>query len=309
MRIAHIQLASYGDCLNSTLMFEPIKKHFETPVLLALHRRCAIEVHTTAPYESAFYNNPYVNRIISHNYQGRPATTKEECFALYSVVPDLVRKQGYDQVFLPAPILLPTKRNSLKHPELGNNIICAFMRYLEDCNIEYDWPVKTILRLTKDEINKVNNWILTKKIMLDNHQNVLIEIHGESGQTFWNHHWTLAVVRYLARKQYTNIFISNKTKTAEVSQLEKETNYKAKWVGELTLRECAELYNRCSAFISVSSGLSNICNTDYCRKDLKWFEVVNSNTVTSAPLRIDDKIFWYKNDINAFTQILEQNGL
>lgn len=304
MKVAFVSLGSWGDAINSTLMFKPIKRHFES-----IDGVCSIEVHTTALYESAFHNNPYVNNIVCHQYQGKPVTRKQDCFALYNTVPDLVRKIGYDKVFVPAPILLPTKRNSLLHQEFGDNLICTFMRYLEDNGIDYQWPVETILRLTNSEIEAVNSWLKKQKVSLDNHFNILMEIHGESGQTFWNHNWTLAVSRHLMRKPSVNLFISRREKTADIAQLEIETNRKIKWVGELTLRECAELHNRCNAFFSVSSGLSNAANTNHCRKDLLWFEVVNDHTVTSAPLRTDNKVFWYKNDINAFTKMLAEKGL
>lgn len=303
MKIAHIQLASWGDCINSTLMFKPIKKHFE-----AIHGCCTIEVHTTALYESAFHNNPYVNNIICHHYRGKPVTSKQDCFALYDIVPDHVRKMPYNEVFVPAPILLPDKRNSLKHPEFGNNLICTFMRYLEDRGIDYEWPVQTILRLTKEEIERVDNWIKDNKVIIDTNFNILMEVQGESGQTFWKPHWTLAVGRHLARKPYVNVFVSKRDKTPEIQQLERETNNKVRWAGSLSLRECAQLFNKCNAFLSVSSGLANACNTNHCRKDLIWIETVNDDTVNSAPLRTNNKTFWYKNDINAFIEMLTEKG-
>jgi hypothetical protein len=69
------------------------------------------------------------------------------------------------------------------------------------------------------------------------------------------------------------------------------------------------LYNRCTAFFSVSSGLSNACNTSHCRKDIKWIETVNSPSVTSAPLRTENKMFWYDNDVDRYIKMLASNGL
>lgn len=277
-------------------MLPAIKKHYGN---------CSIEVHTTTLYQSAFYRNPYVNRVVAH-----PANTKQQCFNLYNTVPIHVRKQRYDKVFVPAPILHPTKRNSLKHPEFGENLICTFMRVLEDNGIEYDWPVTTTLKLTKEEIQNVDNWLKKHSVTLDNHRSIIMEIHGESGQTFWNHAWTLAAGRYLLRDPYTQLFISRKDKTHDIDQLEKEFSVGKKrvfWTGPLSIRECAELYNRCQIFFSISSGLSNACCTDHCRTDKRWVETVNSPTVTSAPLRSEGKIFWYDNNINNFIKMLKDN--
>lgn len=294
MKIAFVQLGSWGDCINSTLMLRPIRWAYPG---------CTLDVYTTTLYQSAFKNNPDIHRIVAE-----PCSSKTHCFDLYNTVPAAVRAMDYDKVFVPAPVLYDD-RSSQKHPELGQNLICTFMRALEDEGIEYDWPVSTVMRLDKDEIHNVDNWISMAQIKLDGHCNVLMEVQGESGQSYWNHHWTLAVVRYLAARPYTNVVISRRDKTGEVAQLEKEFPKRVYWAGALSIRECAELYNRCQAFLSISSGLSNACNTDHCRRDVKWIETVNSPTVTSAPLYTEGKTFYYKNDIPAFVRMLAKSGL
>src|SRR5258708_2464390 len=120
MKIAIVSLASFGDNTNSTLMFKPITDHFDN---------CELHVHTSTFYEAAYHNNPYVDKLVTYQAQ-----SKQQCFNLYNTVPDIVRKLGYDKVFVPAPILLPTKRNSLLHPEFGENLITTFVRVLEDNN-------------------------------------------------------------------------------------------------------------------------------------------------------------------------------
>lgn len=294
-KIAFIQLGSFGDCINSTLMILPIRKHFG---------QCTIDVHTTTFYQSAFANNPYVDKITAHE-----ARSKSQSFDLYNVVPKKVEAMGYDEVFSPAPILHPARRNSLKHPEFGENLITTFMRYLEDRNIHYDWPVQTILRLTFDEIRNVSRWISDNKIQMIGRRSILMEVEGESGQTFWDPNWTLATARHLMASPSTNLFISRREKTGEIALLCREFPGRVWWAGDLTVRECAELYNRCSTFMSVSSGLSNACNTNYCRTDKQWVETVNSPTVTSAPVRSSGKIFWYERDLARFLEMLRANGV
>ncbi len=295
MNIAFVQLGSFGDNINSTLMLSPIKKAFPN---------CNIEVHTTNLYASAFANNPHISKIITYG-----ANTKAECFNLYNTIPQKVKAQRYDKVFVPAPIL-HQDRTSKKHPELGNNIICTFMRVLEDEGIEYDFPVQSIMHLTKDEIIGVDRWAERNNINFNHNyrRNVIMEVHGESGQTFWNHHWTLATSRHLMLKD-TNLFISRKDKTQDILQLEREYRGRVYCTNELTIRQCAELFNRCDMFFSVSSGLSNACNTNHCKTDVKWIETVNSPSVTSAPLRSSNKIFWYDNDIPKFIAMLSNNDI
>lgn len=298
MRIAFVQLGSFGDNINSTLMLPAIKRAYPD---------CVIDVHTTTLYQSAFKHNPFISQIIAH-----PCSSKTHCFDLYNTIPNEVKTQDYVKTFVPAPILCPD-RTSLKHPELGNNLICSFMRALEEEGIEYDYPVKTTLKLDRDEIRNVDNWINMAQIQLVQHTTILMEVQGESGQSYWNHHWTLAVGRHLVARPYTNLIISRKDKTREVDQLEKEFPKRVYWAGALSIRECAELYNRCDHFISISSGLSNACNTDHCippdGDKRKWIEAVNSPTVTSAPLGTAGKTFFYENDTQKFIKLLRNRGL
>lgn len=294
MNIAFVQLGSYGDNINSTMMLKPIKDAFPG---------CNIEVHTTDLYGSAFHNNPYVASIVEHH-----AANKTKCFDLYNTVPAAVAAQKYDKVFVPAPVLHPNRRNSLRHPEFGQNIITTFMRVLEDADIDYPWPVSTVLRLTNEEIDKARKWLSIGNRAM-HPRKILMEVQGESGQTFWDPHWTRAVVRHLVSTKDTSVFISRRERTQEIKQLEVEYPHRVWWAGDLSLRECAEVYNNCGAFLGVSSGLGNVCNTDYCRKDTLWIEAMNSPTVNSAPLRSDGKVFWYANDVNAFINMLRERGL
>lgn len=298
MHIAFVQLGSYGDNVNSTLMFKPIK---------AAYPNCNLEVHTTDLYASAFHNNPHISRLITY-----PAFSKTDCFNLYNTVPVTVKAQRYDKVFVPAPILHPNRRDSLLHPEFGQNIITTFMRVLEDAGIPYDWPVETILNLKAHEISNVDHYLVDRKIILGNKRNILMEVHGESGQTYWNPHWTLAVGRHLMTRQ-SNLFISRRDYTQEITQLEREFPGRVYYAGSLTIRECAELYNRCSLFMSISSGLSNACGTSHCHKpdgtNRRWVETVNSPTVNSAPVHASGKIFWYANDLNDFIKMLQDNDI
>lgn len=292
MKIAFVQLGSFGDCVNSTLMLKPIKDHYGD---------CKIEVHTTDLYASAFVDNQYVDYIYQHH-----ADSKTKCFNLYNTVPGMVSEMRYDKVFVPAPILHPNKRNSLLHPEFGQNIITTFMRVLEDNQITYDWPVQTILNVSGSEVMNVNRWLAKNMIRWKEH-NVLMEVNGESGQTFWDHKWTNEVVKHIMRSD-ANVFISRRELTNDVKELVLRYKHKVFWVGDLTIRECTVLYNLCDVFISVSSGLSNACCTNHCAKPdgnkRKWYEVINSPTVSSSPLGTDGKVFWYDNDITGFINSL-----
>ncbi len=286
--IAIIQPGCWGDNINSTLMFKPLRNKYPTS---------KIDVYTSSKYASAFYNNPYIDNILETD-----AYTKNEALNLVHVLPDVIKTNGYAKIFNPHPMINPGNWNSIKHPELGDNLICAWIRALEHADIEYDWPLETVLQLTEEEINKVNHYL---SVAPKQPRNILIEAGHESGQSYFNHGWLDKIVRYLANGS-TNIFISIASDEGLHNLLSIPNVH---FVGRLSIRECAHIFNSCQAFLSVSSGLSNACNTNWCKKDIKWFEAVNSPAVTSAPIRKEGKNFWYENNVDGYIALLKENGL
>lgn len=290
MRIAFIQLGSFGDCINSTLMLRPIWEHYNKP---------QIDVYTTTLYSGAFVGNPLITNLIKE-----PCQTKDHAFGLYNVVPLKVEKAipKYDLILNPAPILRPTMRNSLKHPEFGENLIMTFVRALEEEGIPYKWPITTELHLQSEEIVESLNWLDRNKVYRVRPKSVLMECHGESGQTFFNDGHLRMIVNEMMGAGVEQVFISRKNTTNTINDLVKSYPNRVYCVNDLTLRQCACLFNYCGGFISVSSGLSNVCNTNYCKKDIKWLELVNSPTVNSAPLRSDGKLFLYEYNQQAISK-------
>jgi hypothetical protein len=295
IRIAIIQTGSWGDNINSTIMLKPILEHYND--------ECSIDIFTSTTYGSAFHNNQYVSRIFEY-----PSNSKDSALHLLTTIPDSIKRDNYEKVFVPHPMINPGKWSSSLYPELGENLIYAWVNSLESEGIKCDMPPTSILRLTADEVSSIDSYcseIPTMSTM----RNVLMECHGESGQTFWDHRWTISVCEHLLADNRTNIFISRKNHSSDIEQLKKISSNRVHFVGGLSIRQCAELFNRCEIFFSVSSGLSNACNTDWCRKDVKWVETTNSPTVTSAPIRKDGKIFWHDNNIPKFINMLKENGI
>jgi len=293
-KIAFIQTGCWGDNINSTLMFKPLIDHFKD---------CLIDVHTSTTYASAFYNNPHIHKIIQYI-----ATTKENALHLTLTIPEKIQSCGYDHIFAPHPMFNHGHWNSSRHPGLGENLIYAWVHALEQANIECPIPPQSVLGLTEAEVKKVA--IFRAGIPeMGNRRNILMECEGESGQTFWDPGWTHAVGAHLVQDKNTNLFISRREPSSGVIELKKKAPDQVFFVGDLSLRECAELFNHCQVFISVSSGLSNACNTNWCKNDITWVEVVNSQVVTSAPIRSENKIFWYENNQPKFITMLKERGI
>lgn len=286
IKIAIIQTGSWGDNINSTIMLRPIIDHYNGD--------CTIDVHTSTYYASAFYNNNLIDNIIKH-----VATNKQSALHLTLTIPDIIKNNGYDKIFAPHPMFNHSCWCSSRNPTLGENLIYAWVHALERENIEIEMPPTSILRLKKDEIDKVDVFCKSVAQFSSKRKNIM-EVHGESGQSFWNDKWTMAVVDKLCSRNEI-VFISSRRPYTELQNKYSNLCY---CVDKLSIRECAELFNRCDKFFSISSGLSNACNTDWCKKDIEWVEVINSMVVSSSPIRKDNKTFWMENDLDKFITTL-----
>lgn len=282
--IAIIQPGCWGDNVNSTLMLKPIKNKYPDS---------QIDLYTTDPYLSAFINNPYIDHIISVDSSG-----KNQCLNFMFTYDELLLHTHYDLKLNGSPLHNPGGW-ACKYSELGENLILSWANILDNINIDYGLPLETILRLTEQEVDHANSFFDTHT---SGHSGpfILMEVEGESGQSFWNHDWTESICNYLISQHSATVFISKRLRTGEIVNLQQKHGNKVVFSGDLSIRECAQIFNRCDAFFSVSSGLSNACNTNWCKKDGKWIEVTNSRACSSAPIRSEGKLFWHKNDLNAF---------
>jgi hypothetical protein len=287
-KIALVQPGSWGDNINSTLMFKPIKDKWPN---------CILDVYTSTIFASAFANNPYITTLIQAK-----AETKDQALHLVNVIPNQLNGHGYDVILNPHPMIHPDKWTSTLN-SLGTNLILAWVRCMEDLGVPYTLPLQTVLRLTPQEVANVDNFFRPPP-----GRNVLMETETRSGQSFWNADWTMATAKYLLNGN-TNLYISRQKSDWDVQQLQEHAPGRVFFAGNLSIRECAELYNRCDIFFSVSSGLSNACNTNWCKTDKKWVETINSDAVSSAPIRSTGKIFWKENNLENFLKMLRDSSI
>jgi ADP-heptose:LPS heptosyltransferase len=283
MRIAVIQGGCFGDNVNSTLMFGPIKRKYP---------QSTIDVFTAERYSSPFVNNPHISRIIA-----TATGSKNESLNLaYSTKP-----VGYDLVINSHP-LVNKKWSSDLHPELGENLILAWVSTLESLGIEYDCPLEPELYLTEDELQRSRRLIES----IDRRSGiVLMECEGESGQSFWNHNWTNQVIQRLVQMDKT-VLVSCINLREKIEKINRDSGGAVKWLGSESIRTVSGVFDYCDGFISVSSGLSNACNVTQRSKSVKWVEVVNSLVCSSNVIRSEGKTFWHQNDLGDFLQALPE---
>lgn len=292
MKIAIIQPGCFGDNVNSTLMLKPLRERYHS---------ATIDVHTTTLYSQPFKGINLIDQVIEY-----PASEKNEALHYVHVIPDRIKNAGYDLVLNPHPMINPDKWTSTTRPELGTNLINAWVRCLEDNGVRVPQQLETLMEHSDDELRTASEFF--KQRGIKEGRNILMEIGHESGQSFWNNDWTIRVGSYLLDGK-TSIFLSRKHDGADIAQLRKKNRAHVHFVGDLPVRVCAALYNHCSHFFCVSSGLTNACNTSGRRTDVQWVEVINSPTVSSSPIRSENKTFWYENDIGSFITMLKSRGI
>lgn len=291
IKIAIIQTGSWGDNINSTLMLKPLRSKFTNSIL---------DIYTSSLYHTAFVNNPYIDHLFQYE-----AHTKRDALHLTTIIPDEIKGIGYDIVMTPHPMFNHEKWTSIKNPHIGTNLICAWIRAIENLDVPYELPLETILQLTPAEVDRASTFV---NKLPQRKKNILMEIHGESGQSHWNREWTVRVGKYLLQNDY-NLLVSRHTDGPDIDELRQISKNKTHFVGELSLRECAEVFNHCDAFLSISSGLSNACNTNWCKKDGLWFEATNSPVASSNVIRSDNKHFWHDNNLDGYISLLHAHGL
>ena len=290
-KILIIQGGAWGDCINSTLMLKPIKDHF------AHDGGCEIHVVTSDLYASAFYNNPLISELIIV-----PVVNKLEAINLVQRA-DHYKEQGYDLVIANHPMYRRDMWVTKHNPEGERNIINTWIHSLEELGIDVSEP-QSLLYLSSFETEIA---AMRAHELDSGRPRVLMEVLGESGQTPWNSEWTRRITRHLVNRNI-DVLISCHVQTRDIIELREQFPFHVHWVGDLSLRECAGLYNYVKGFIGVSSGLTNACNTQACRQDIPWFEVVLNRDSASWPIRETGKVILAGCSIRALEdQLLQFN--
>ena len=212
----------------------------------------------------------------------------------------MINPKGYDLIVRNHPMYNKNWSSKL-HPELGENLILSWVNWMEENNIEYEYPLKTDLFLAEEETRAPTEFI--EKLPKDRKGIILIEAESESGQSFWNGQWTDVIAKKLHTMGY--IVLINSVKEAPLAKnLQTTTGNRVIWMGDYTLRTMAAFYDHSDAFISVSSGLSNACNTQQRKIIPTWIEVVNSLTCSSNVIRSTGKTFWHDNNLQNFCDFI-----
>lgn len=293
MKIAIVQLASWGDVVISTCIPRAIKK--QKP---GWH----ITYYTSSVCADALKGNPDIDETIVKDVKNRA-----EAFDVWGYVTEDAKKAKHSKVVVPwAGVLKPQDWRLLRKHDGPNNFMWAYPRMIQSLGLNFKSPIKTTLNLEAAEIKKAADFIssLPKARML------MMEIEGKSGQTWWNDNWTTQTINMLRRtlKKF-HLFISHggpKPDAIKSACKENTPSQQVHYMDHFSIREMTALFEHCDTMFSVSSATANACMTNKRNIGKRWFELINNTCWDSQPMGSDGKHFFYQNDIKAYLSIVSK---
>lgn len=219
---------------------------------------CHIVWYTADKYKFILENNPYIDEIIA--LPGEPV-------ALDNEIPRLKAEQNWTRFITPAPYM-----NYDKVP--GGTLIELAKAGAE---IPVTVPFILVFRLTPKEQESARIYWAS----LPQGKKVLVETEFRSSQSPWTDAYAFDMLEALRDLEPVFIFTS-KNKPSFFEQFA-EQYPKTMWCNE-PFRLNAEFINLCDAYIGVSSGISCLGLSDYCRPDLPRIEVSRGEHWSAAQL-------------------------
>jgi hypothetical protein len=249
-RILLGQLAANGDCACATILARQLRHDYpDAHLSWAISSSCA----------GLLKNNPHVDEIWEIPARGWNTQAamwrmfEQEAFHRY-------QRREFDQILLSQvwPGNLQNFDGTVRPPilrSLGRPITV---------------PIENVLRLTDDEIERVEAFVRENDIEGFEHR-ILFECESRSGQSFI----TPELAQDIARKLYelllnaTVIFSTIKPMTLH--------DKRSRYAGQLSLREVAQLTHACTAFVGAGSG-GTVIATSSAAKPLPTVLLLRADT-------------------------------
>jgi len=230
-----------GDILNATIITRQIR---------ADNPNAHIVCYTAERYAFALEGNPDIDEVVA---------LKGDPFKLDEQIEHLRTLHTWDAFYVPAPYLA---YNKLPGGDLTELMLAT-----------YDHPITVPLRpvivLSESEVERARQWWSQ---LPNDRPRILVETEFYSQQSPWDRSYALAMVESL--KEHRPIFVfTAKNRPPYLDELI-EVYPDCIWCN-LPFRLNAELYNLCDAFIGVSSAISCLVNSTWCRDDVPHIEVVH----------------------------------
>lgn len=295
--LAIVALASWGDVVISTVIPRAAKAQWGSRVTFYVSSACA----------GAVRGNPDIDDLVIIT------ATKDEAWALQDGVIAQARLK-HQLVVAPWPGFRP-RENWDAIPATGRpNFMWAYARAAQEIGLDVpmsDQGMMTIyLYPNAAERQRAATFLAGQG---RERPNLLMEIRGDSGQSYWNDYWTEVVLGRLMRHYHgeLNVWVSNGGPEPPVITMIKQAwPGRTSYLNEYSLREISVLANHADIFVGCSSGTSNAIQTHLVRPVPLWFEAVNDPVWASFPLRPEGrhsayaKTIYYGGDPSEFAELI-----
>lgn len=230
-----------GDILNATIIARQIRSD---------HPDAHVVWYTAAQYAFILDGNPDVDEIVP--LEGDPK-------ALDSRIEKLRRERDWDAFYIPAPYLAYDK---LPGGDLTELMLATYDRPITV-------PLRPVLVLSQQEVERARQWWAQ---LPSDRPRILVETEFFSQQSPWDPSYAIALIEAL--KQHRPVFVFTAKNRPPYLDVLRNVYPDCVWC-DLPFRLNAELYNLCDAFIGVSSAISCLSNSTWCRSDVPHIEVVS----------------------------------
>ena len=252
--------------IGDILLCTPIAKQ-----LKADDPTCHITWFTSKRYAFVLDNNPYIDEVIAlpdvpldrrriiENLKQYTTAENAGIYALNAEIPRLRNSRQWTRFFTPAPYLNYGELDKFGPDGSLLDIIKSY------ANLKWTVPDLPVVRLTDEEIKTARQYINR----LPSGIKILIETEYKSYQSYFDLDCLTGIITSTLNLKPVMIFSSkNKPDFFDDVAMQYERMY---WfAGDFRLN--AELYNACNGFIGVSSGISTLTYSDWCRRDLPKLE-------------------------------------
>ena len=219
---------------------------------------CRVTWFTAAAHADVLAENPFVDNVVV--LPGDP-------LALDAEIPQLRQWRAWKRFFTPAAYM-----NYAARPGAS-----VFDLVRAGAGLEWSVPFEFTLRLRAAEVRQAQRY----GARLPAGPKILVETEYFSAQSIWEDDWAFALADGLRAIDPVLVFTAA-SRPRFLDELA-DRHPKSVWCRE-PWRHNAELYNLCDAFVGVSSGISALTYSNWCRRDVPHLEIVKDEHYGGAEL-------------------------
>jgi glycosyltransferase involved in cell wall biosynthesis len=236
--------------IGDILLCTPIARQLKTS-----DPSCFITWYTSERYAFVLDNNPHIDEVV--------ALPASDPVTLDALIPELRVERAWTRFITPAPYM-----NYTTKPHLVVEAGISLLDLVRDAaGLKWNVPFMPVVRLSDTEVQRARNYWST---LPAGGPIILVESEFKSDQTLWDENFALEMVDVL--KDLNPVFVYSAKNRPRYLDLLLERHDRTFWC-DLPFRLNAELFNLCDGFVGVSSGISTLTYSTWCRDDVPRIEV------------------------------------